>query len=275
MTKTHLLTTITMVLFTLITLLDQGSILTCSWTISWEIKWWVKADMRSFMMISTVITLVWVGHRKRVHLIGAEDIVICLYFCFIIQKTFKMDSLIALKGKDFVIIAADTTNAYSVLRMKVSLRWRRTTTIKSGTLMVKNCLPLEASIPTSWSLETTSKKILLSCNIKTGTNFLLMTQLSSSDPNTQKPSEKDPTVSTVFWQVSKVINPGCTGLTISAQRSRQAKHATDMLNFWPQVCLIPFKPRTWLKNKELRSLTTVWTRWERDSLWVRLHSPSR
>ncbi len=32
-----------------------------------------------------------------------------------------MDSLIAIKGKDFVIIAADTTNAYSVLRMKVML----------------------------------------------------------------------------------------------------------------------------------------------------------
>lgn len=31
-----------------------------------------------------------------------------------------MDSLIAIKGKDFVVIAADTTNAYSVLRMKVT-----------------------------------------------------------------------------------------------------------------------------------------------------------
>ena len=30
-----------------------------------------------------------------------------------------MDSLIAIKGKDFVIIAADTFNAYSVLKMKV------------------------------------------------------------------------------------------------------------------------------------------------------------
>jgi 20S proteasome alpha/beta subunit len=44
-----------------------------------------------------------------------------------------MDSLIALKGKDFVIIAADTTNAYSVLRMKVLLKIVRTTMIKSGT----------------------------------------------------------------------------------------------------------------------------------------------
>ncbi len=30
-----------------------------------------------------------------------------------------MDSLIGIKGKDFVIIAADTFNAYSVLKMKV------------------------------------------------------------------------------------------------------------------------------------------------------------
>ncbi len=30
-----------------------------------------------------------------------------------------MDSLIAFKGKDYVIMAADTFNAYSVLRMKV------------------------------------------------------------------------------------------------------------------------------------------------------------
>lgn len=41
-----------------------------------------------------------------------------------------MDSLIGVKGKDFVILAADTFNAYSVLKMKVisnldhlALRW--------------------------------------------------------------------------------------------------------------------------------------------------------
>lgn len=49
-----------------------------------------------------------------------------------------MDSLIALKGKDFVIIAADTTNAYSVLRMKVMLVWVRISTIKYGTSMIKS-----------------------------------------------------------------------------------------------------------------------------------------
>lgn len=32
-----------------------------------------------------------------------------------------MDSLIAFKGKDYVILAADTFNAYSVLRMKVAM----------------------------------------------------------------------------------------------------------------------------------------------------------
>lgn len=31
----------------------------------------------------------------------------------------KMDSLIGIKGKDFIILAADTFNAYSVLKMKV------------------------------------------------------------------------------------------------------------------------------------------------------------
>lgn len=49
-----------------------------------------------------------------------------------------MDSLIALKGKDFVIIASDTTNAYSVLRMKVLLSPSRTSMTKSGILMVKS-----------------------------------------------------------------------------------------------------------------------------------------
>lgn len=32
-----------------------------------------------------------------------------------------MDSLIGFKGKDYVIMAADTFNVYSVLRMKVRL----------------------------------------------------------------------------------------------------------------------------------------------------------
>lgn len=48
-----------------------------------------------------------------------------------------MDSLIALKGKDFVIIASDTTNAYSVLRMKVRLPPPRTSMTKSGISMEK------------------------------------------------------------------------------------------------------------------------------------------
>lgn len=32
-----------------------------------------------------------------------------------------MDSLIGFKGKDYVIMAADTFNVYSILRMKVKL----------------------------------------------------------------------------------------------------------------------------------------------------------
>lgn len=43
-----------------------------------------------------------------------------------------MDSLIAIKGKDFIIMAADTVNAYSVLRMKVIFVLCRTMMIKFG-----------------------------------------------------------------------------------------------------------------------------------------------
>ena len=70
-----------------------------------------------------------------------------------------MDSLIALKGKDFVIIAADTTNAYSVLRMKVTLVSPRTSMIKYGISMERNYLLLEASTQMYSYSETTSKKI--------------------------------------------------------------------------------------------------------------------
>lgn len=60
-----------------------------------------------------------------------------------------MDSLIAIKGKDFVLVAADTVNAYSVLRMKVPTQTLRTTTIRFGTLMVKSSWPSEVNIQTS------------------------------------------------------------------------------------------------------------------------------
>ena len=58
-----------------------------------------------------------------------------------------MDSLIALKGKDFVIIAADTTNAYSVLRMKVPTATLRTTTIKFGIWTAESYSPSEVNTP--------------------------------------------------------------------------------------------------------------------------------
>ena len=142
-----------------------------------------------------------------------------------------MDSLIGLKGKDFVIIAADTINAYSVLRMKVSLPLPRTTMIKSGTLTGKNFSPLEENIPTSSSSEITSRKILLSCSTKMGINCLPMTPHSSYDPNSQRPSEKDPTASTASWQDSKRRSPDSTGSTTLAQSLRLARPATDMLSF--------------------------------------------
>ena len=55
-----------------------------------------------------------------------------------------MDSLIAIKGKDFIVMAADTVNAYSVLRMKVTSNiMPRTTMIKFGISMEKNYSLLE------------------------------------------------------------------------------------------------------------------------------------
>lgn len=45
-----------------------------------------------------------------------------------------MDSLVAFKGKDYVIMAADTFNAYSILRMKVNYSYNHSLTmIKYGT----------------------------------------------------------------------------------------------------------------------------------------------
>lgn len=122
-----------------------------------------------------------------------------------------MDSLIALKGKDFVIIAADTTNAYSVLRMKVTSVKPRTSMIKYGISMVRSFLPLEANTLTCSSLETISKKILLSCSTKMDINFPQMTLPSSSGHSWQKPSEKVPIQLTAFWLDSKETNQDCTG----------------------------------------------------------------
>ena len=139
-----------------------------------------------------------------------------------------MDSLIALKGKDFVIIAADTTNAYSVLRMKVPLSVYRTTMIKYGISTDKNSLLLEASIPTSQFSETTYKKTSPFCNIKTATSYRLMTQLSSFDQNWPKLSEKDLTQSIAFWLDSKGISLGSTGLITLDQLLRRVKQLMDM-----------------------------------------------
>ena len=86
-----------------------------------------------------------------------------------------MDSLIGIKGKDFVILAADTTNAYSVLRMKVSLASLRTTMIKFGTSMVKKSCLSEVRALIFWyseimsrrTLPTSGIKMVISCPLKT------------------------------------------------------------------------------------------------------------
>ena len=134
------------------------------------------------MMILIAISRVSVECQGEAHLKEADH-TLKFYISFIIQKYFKMDSLIALKGKDFVIIAADTTNAYSVLRMKVGFISSRTSTTKFGTSTGKNYLPLEESIPMFLSLEITFKKISHSCNIKMDINCQPMTLLNSSDLN--------------------------------------------------------------------------------------------
>lgn len=49
-----------------------------------------------------------------------------------------MDSLVAFKGKDYVIMAADTFNAYSILRMKVTHPHNHSPTMtKYGTWMAR------------------------------------------------------------------------------------------------------------------------------------------
>ena len=186
-----------------------------------------------------------------------------------------MDSLIGLKGKDFVIIAADTINAYSVLRMKVSLPLPRTTMIKSGTSMGKNSSPLEENTPTSWSLEITSRKILLSCSTKMGINCPLMTPHSSYDLSSQRPSGKDPTASTASWPDSKRRNPDSTGSTTLAQSLRPARPVMDMLSFWHRVFWTLSSPKTWPSRKAWGLSTSAWTQWKKGSLSVSPASPSR
>jgi hypothetical protein len=150
----------------------------------------INLNIKFFRMILIVMGRMLIS-LEAVPLIEADTIMI---FLPIIQKYFKMDSLIGLKGKDFVIIAADTINAYSVLRMKVPLVSSRTTMIKFGTLMEKNFSPSVDNIPTFSSLVTTSRKILPFYSTKMGINCQLMTLPSSSGLNLPKLSEKDLTV---------------------------------------------------------------------------------
>jgi hypothetical protein len=142
-----------------------------------------------------------------------------------------MDSLIAIKGKDFVIVAADTFNAYSVLKMKVSPFYNpRTTMTRFGILMDKNFLPSEVNTLMLWSSVTTFKKILLILSTKMASNSQLTTLPTSFDINLPKPSEKDLTQSTVSWQDSKATSQDCTGLIISDQSLNSKKLLTDTQN---------------------------------------------
>ena len=155
-----------------------------------------------------------------------------------------MDSLIAIKGKDFVIVAADTFNAYSVLKMKVSpFHNPRTTMTRSWISMDKNFLPSEVNTLMLWSSVTTSKKILLILSTKMVSNSQLMTLPTSFDINLPRPSEKDLTQSTVFWQDSKAMSQDCTGSITSDQLSNSRKLLMDTQNSWPAQSWIPLKLR--------------------------------
>ncbi len=165
-----------------------------------------------------------------------------------------MDSIIALKGKDFIIIAADTNNAYSVLRMKVTLVTPRTSTIKYGISMDRNYLLLEASTQMYLSLETTSKKTQPSCSIKMDINCQLMTPLNSLDQSWQKLSEKGHIQLTVFQLDLKETNQDSTGLTISGQSLKPTEQHTAMRSIQYQVSWILFKSKTLLKSKDYRQL---------------------
>ena len=141
-----------------------------------------------------------------------------------------MDSLIAIKGKDFVIIAADTTNVYSVLRMKVILITCRTTKIKFGIQMEKNYLPQEDNIQIFQSLEITFKKISPFSASKMDTNCPLMIQHNTSDQNWLKQSEKVHTVSIAYQLDSKETNLDSIGLITQDLLLKQIKQPMDTHN---------------------------------------------
>lgn len=186
-----------------------------------------------------------------------------------------MDSLIAIKGKDFVIVAADTTNAYSVLRMKVTPSSFRTTTTRFGTLMERSCSPSEENTPTSSSSETTSRKIWPSWSIKTATDSPLTILRSSFAPNWQRLFARDPIASTAFSLDSRENSPDSTGSTILDQWSRLARRAMDMPSTWPHPWWMPYRPASWLRRKDSRSWTSAWTLWGTGSWSASLLSASR
>lgn len=145
-----------------------------------------------------------------------------------------MDSLIGVKGKDFVILAADTNNAYSVLKMKVILLviyFYSNTMIKYGILTDKNYQLSVENILMFLSLEIIFKKILHIYNIKMVLNCLLTILLTSSDINWLKLLEKDLIMSTVFWLDFKEMNQDFTGWIIQDQQLNYIKQLMDMLNF--------------------------------------------
>lgn len=155
-----------------------------------------------------------------------------------------MDSLIAIKGKDFIVMAADTVNAYSVLRMKVTSNiMSRTTMIKFGISMEKNYSLLEDNTQMFQYSQIIFKKTQLIYSIKTEPNYLLTIPLNSSDTNSPKLLEKGHIVLTVYQQVLKVIHQDCIGSIIWDLSQNLIKLLMDMLNFWLAAQWMFYKQR--------------------------------
>lgn len=159
-----------------------------------------------------------------------------------------MDSLIGIKGKDFIIIAADTSNAYSVLKMKVnnSIIFSNTM-IKYGILMDKNYQLQPDNIQMYMYLQIIYKKILLFFNTKMALNSQLKIQLTSSDINQLRLLEKDH-IKLIAYQLDfKVMNLDYIGQIIQDLLLKQKNVLMDMLRFLPVVSWIHLKLKYYLK----------------------------
>ncbi len=141
--------------------------------------------------------------------------------------------------------------------------------------MVRNYSHLLESTLIFLFSEITFRKILLTCDLKTGISCQLMTLLNLSDLNLQRPSERVHTVSTVFWLDLKETNQDCTGSIILVLWLRRVRRLRDTRRCWLHRLWIHFRQRTWLKKRDWRLYSIVSIQWETVSWSVKLHSRLR